>query len=173
VDRDEALTALVERYYASHGPATVADFVWWSGLPAAHARQALATASTLARVTAHDADLWAARGGRPSPMRGIAYLLPPFDEYLLGYKDRSMALDPAYAKRVNAGGGMPKPTVVLDGEVVGIWSSVTQGGKQVVTHELFRALDEGEHAAVEDAARRYGEFRSMPIEVPPRRGGVD
>jgi len=95
-----------------------------------------------------------------------AHLLPPFAGYLLGYRDRSAALAPAYKKRVNPGGGMPKPTIVVNGEVVGIWRRATKGGRTIVSQELFRDLDPDGSTAVADAVRRYLDF-SQPSDVLP------
>jgi hypothetical protein len=164
-DRGQGVDALAARYWTSHGPATVHDFAWWAGLRVTVARQAVRDASSLVRVEAGGKELWAAEEAPSQPVQGRAYLLPPFDDYLLGYRDRSAALDPAYAKRVNRGGGMPNPTIVVDGEVVGTWCREAKGGRMIVTLELFRALDRDERRAVEEAARRYGTFASAPVEI--------
>jgi len=162
---DNAWAALAERYFSSHGPATVQDFAWWSGLPVSVARQALDAATDLVRVEEENEMLWA-KGTPPEPLREhAAYLLPPYDSYLLSYKDRSWALDLAYAKRVNAGGGMPKPTIVVNGQVVGIWKRAITAHRIVITLELFRALNQDERAALETAAHRYGDFYALPIEI--------
>jgi hypothetical protein len=162
---DGGLAALAERYVASHGPATVHDFAWWAGLRVTMAREAVGAAASLVSVAAENEELWAARGTAPLPLQGTVYLLPPFDDYMLGYRDRSSALDPADRKRVNRGGGMPRPTVVVDGEVVGTWCRAFKGGGVVVTLELFRALDRDESQLVAEAAHCYGAFLSMPVEV--------
>jgi hypothetical protein len=160
-----------------HGPATVQDFAWWAGWPVSAAREAIRAVPSGVRVESESAELWAA--GEPPPLPAqetTAHLLSPFDEYLLGYKDRSRALDPAFSKRVNAGGGMPKPTVVVDGAVVGTWSHSAQTSSPskrtsngeariVLALNLFRELDENEQAAVQRAARRYGAFIGASIEL--------
>jgi hypothetical protein len=121
----------------------------------------LSASHSLAPLEAEGKVLWA--GGEPSALERsqMAFLLPPYDEYLMGYKDRSRALDPAYDKRVNAGGGMPKPTIVVNGEVVGTWKRRISPDRIVVTAEWFRGLDQDERTAVETAVRRYGDFNSL------------
>jgi hypothetical protein len=103
-----------------------------------------------------------------SPDRAVAWLggvqaclLPPFDEYLLGYKDRSAVLDPAFTKRVNRGGGILKPAVILDGEVIAIWSRDEKKGELRIEIEPFRDLGAGERAALEQAAGRLSRFESI------------
>jgi hypothetical protein len=159
--------ALAERYLLGHGPATVHDFAWWAGWPISVAREAIRAAPSRVRVDVDGMELWAV--GEPPPpteTKATAYLLPPFDDYLLGYRDRSQALDPAFARQVNAGGGMPKPTVVVNGAVVGTWARTIRRDRIAVTLSLFRALEDTEQAGVQEAIRRYGEFVGLPVEMP-------
>jgi hypothetical protein len=179
LDRDQALARLAQRYFRSHGPATLQDFAWWSGLPAGEARQGLAAArSSMLEVAAGGREMWAGQeeevaaapgfGEPSSPYDSLGasgvYLLPPFDEYLLGYKDRSAALAPDDAKRVNAGGGMPRAAVVVDGRVAGTWGRTTRNHRLRVTIELFQALGHPQQETLQAAVRRFGQFWGMPVE---------
>lgn len=134
LERDEALGELATRYFLGHGPATVKDFTRWTNLPAADVRTALAIARpALASVEVDGVeylmdprtpDLLAACRRRA---KGV-FLLPGFDEFILGYGDRSAVLAPEYADRVVPGGnGVFQPTVVSDGRVVGLWKRGKQG----------------------------------------------
>jgi hypothetical protein len=177
VDRDQALATLAQRYFRSHGPATLQDFTWWSGLPAGEARQGLEGARpSLAHVTAGGKDLWAgpdpeAAGARSVPnlapdMAGVV-LLPPFDEYLFGYRDRSAVVGPATARQIRVGGGMPRPAIVVDGRVVGTWGRTTRDEALHVTVELRHPLGEREQDALQEAVRRFGEFWGLPARMVP------
>jgi hypothetical protein len=161
----DPLAMLAERYFGSHGPATIQDFAWWSGLQVAAARQALAAVQTLVRVEVDGKTLWAAQEALPEPGRCTAYLLGPYDAYLLGYADRSSALNPSDTKRVNAGGGMPKPTIIVDGKVAGTWKRSPKRNRIVVALEPFRELSKAETEAIDQAAQRYGEFHARPVEI--------
>ena len=143
---DEALHELARRYFASHGPATVADFAWWSGLPSGEAKRAAEMAGTT-----HE------RNAAAVPSR-TAWLLPPFDEYLVAYKDRSAIVDPAYAKQVNAGGGLLNPTIVVGGEVIGTWKRIVKKDAVTITPTLFRPLKKNEERMLRSAAERYASF---------------
>jgi hypothetical protein len=166
--RDEALARLAERYFASHGPAQLQDLSWWSGLPAADGRQSLASArSSLVRMRVEGKELWAGHERQPSDALPGAHLLPPFDEYLLGYKDRTLAVEPGYARRVNAGGGMPRPAILVNGKVAGVWKPTTRDNVIQVAAELFYPLDERETKALQEAAHRFGAFRQAPVEMVP------
>jgi winged helix DNA-binding protein len=106
--RDAALAELARRYLAAHAPAEAADLAAWAGLPLRDARAGL-------RAIASDP---AARAPRTIPAR----LLPGFDPYLLGWRDRSFAVAAEHAKRVHPGGGMLRATATVDGLAVGTWT---------------------------------------------------
>ena len=87
-----------------------------------------------------------------------AYLLPAFDEFVVGYADRSAALDPGRTKHVNAGGGILKPTIVLDGRIVGTWQRRLERGKVVFSPTPFTSLTKAKMRAVTVELGRYAEF---------------
>ena len=121
-DRDAALTRLAERYFAAYGPATIADLGAWSGLSAADAKAAVALIRDgLDEVEFDGRRMLLPRGAEGEPPENPYRLLPRFDPYLLGHRSRDLILDPAFAKRVNAGGGMIAATMLAAGRVVGSW----------------------------------------------------
>ena len=137
---DEALFELARRYTRSHAPASAMDFAWWSGLPAGDARRAM----DMVRTDFND----------PGEPQHRGYLLPAFDEYLVAYKDRSAVLEARDIRRVNDGGGMLRPVVLLDGRVVGTWKRV----RGAVEQTLFRRVGGEDRAAIKDAVSRYKAF---------------
>jgi hypothetical protein len=94
-----------------------------------------------------------------------AHLLPPFDEYALGYRDRRPQIAAADTKRVNAGGGMPKATVVVDGRVIGTWSRLGGKGQTTVRVQPFSPVSEAAQAALGAAADRLGSFLKLPLSL--------
>ncbi len=144
LSRGEAAAQLAHRYFTGHGPATLADFVWWSGLTVVEARAGLESAKDLlAHAEAGGTDYWmppmppTASAPRRTP--GAVWLLPGFDEYVLGYRDREVALDAVAAERVVPGGnGIFKPAIVVDGRVVGTWSLGTRT-RDAALVEIFPA----------------------------------
>jgi hypothetical protein len=163
---EEALAELTQRYFASHGPATAADFIWWSGLPATDARRGIAAVqSSLSQIQEDGPGFWTVETALPAISSPTACCLPPFDEYLLGYKDRSAVLHSDHVKKVNAGGGVPKPTIILDGKVIGVWQRTTKKRVLQVSSDLFGPLSEAEGTAVMQAIERFAQFYEMPVEM--------
>jgi hypothetical protein len=94
------------------------------------------------------------------------HLLPGFDEYMLGYTDRSAALDPQYAQKVAHGGnGMFSPTMVIDGRIAGVWKRTRKKKVVVVTTSPFAPLNETEQRSLAGAAERYGRFMGVAAEL--------
>lgn len=148
--KDEALATLARRYAASHGPATAQDFAWWAALTLTDARRAL-DAAAIAPATSR------------KPARPSAHLLPGFDEYLLGYADRSDVLPAAHAGKIAPGGnGIFLPTIVVDGQVVGTWKRAVRKRALVLTLLPFRRVT-GLRARLEAAAARHARFLGVPL----------
>jgi hypothetical protein len=165
---DEALAELARRYFRSRGPASAADFAWWSGLAPAEARAGLAAvAAELASESIAGVTYWRApRAPRLSPAAlADAYLLPAFDEYLVAYRDRSAVLSTRDTPRINAGGGLLAPTVVVGGRVVGTWRRALGRGVVTIGLSLFDRPAPGARKRIEAAAERYAAFLGLETEI--------
>jgi hypothetical protein len=158
-ERAEALGEVALRYFTGHGPASVRDLARWAGLTLGDARAGLALVRPQLAAVEVDgveyllapetADLLATVR---EEARGV-FLLPGFDEFLLGYGDRSAVLDPQFADRIVPGGnGMFRPTVVSEGRVVGTWAWTGRGERRSVTATPFTEFPAGVAAAIPDAA---------------------
>ena len=160
--RDEALAELAGRYFTGHGPATLADFVWWSGLPVADARAGLRMVENqFERAVIDGETFWlSSEPARRKSRTPIAHLLPPFDEYLVGYKDRNAVLDPRFAGRLSA---LLSPAVELEGQVVGTWGRRLIKGGVELAFRPFGRLDPTQSNAVDRAAQRYAAFLGREI----------
>jgi hypothetical protein len=166
LERDEALAELAGRYFMSHGPASLQDFAWWSGLTVADARAGLAMVkSRLLQATVAGQSYWLASSPPVAKDRSpTAHLLPAYDEYTVAYQDRSAVLDPLYAEQ--AGNGIFSRTAVVDGQVVGVWKRVLKSNSVVITPSYFTKLDKAQARAVAAAANRYGEFLDTTVVLP-------
>jgi hypothetical protein len=150
-DRDAALAELARRYLRGHGPATAADLATWSGLGLRAARAGLAAIASELVPAGELVDLAA----RPAPPeRPRPRLLGAFDPYLLGWKDRTFAVDAEHARRVHPGGGIVRATAIADGRAVGTWTM--PGGR--VALEPFAPLPPALASALRhdaDAVERF------------------
>ena len=169
--RDEALALLTRRYFASHGPATVADYRWWSGLTAADARTGIeAVEGELSRVEMDGKMYWTPTSGPSVSLDAPAlHLLPNYDEHVVAYRDHGPSLDPqAPGALAGWGTALTAHLVVRDGLVVGGWRRTVEKRNVTVTTDLLAPLDEAERAALEAAANAYGRFLGLPVRVEAR-----
>jgi hypothetical protein len=156
---EDALSELALRFFRSHGPATVADLARWSGLTVTAVRRGLTAVRP--RLASLDVDgvehlLDPATPGLLADARRAArgvFLLPGFDEYVLGYGDRSAILDAAFAGRIVPGGnGMFRPTVLSDGRIVGTWRWTGKGAKRAPAAEPFTDFPDAVRRAIDRRA---------------------
>jgi hypothetical protein len=143
---DEALAELARRYLRAYAPAGPEDLSAWSGLGKGEARQAWRLIQDeLVEVASEGGPAWllASQAGwldEPPPTGPIVRLLPRFDTYLLGYASRDLVVEAEYARRVNAGGGIIHPVVLVDGRAVGLWKTERRREVLEVSLEPFREL---------------------------------
>ena len=123
MDHDEALALLARKYFRSHGPASLEDFVWWSGLNISDCRRGMDIIRDEITFLKHRGiEYFFMKDARTRGFRsGNVLLLPAFDEYLIGYKSRHVVLDPAHAPNAHNQSGIFYNVVALDGEIVGNW----------------------------------------------------
>jgi hypothetical protein len=166
LEGDAALAELAKRYFLSHGPATVNDFAWWAGLTLTDARRGLAAAGPgLVCEAIAGRDMWLAQDPHDTtpPTGPHVRLLPGFDEFLLGYTDRSDVLGVAHAPHIVPGGnGVFKPTVVAGGQVVGTWRKRATARALHVEVASFRPLD-GQEEALHHEAGRVAAAAGLPL----------
>lgn len=167
-DRDEALADLTGRFFTSHGPATRADYQWWSGLTAVDAKRGIELAAPrLARTEIDGEPFWSAADpppGRPDPSP-TAHLLQAYDEYIIGYSRSRCALDLAGLAAEVVTPDWTLNAVILDGQFVGGWRRKLAARRLTVQARLFRPLTGAEPAALQAAADRYGAFLGVPAEL--------
>jgi hypothetical protein len=162
--RDEALAGFATRYFTAHGPATLQDFVWWSGLTVADAKAGLEMASSrLTREIIDGQTYWSSSSVVPtSEVSQTMYLLPNFDEYTVGYTDRSAVIDEADLPKFDPRMSVLDNAIVLNGMVVGTWKRILKKDSVIIAPNLFTSLNEAETRALVEAANRYGAFLGLP-----------
>jgi hypothetical protein len=163
--RSEAFGELARRYFSSHGPATLKDFLWWGKLLVPDAKAGLLAArDSLRELVIDGTSYWLAADAPDSAPRGTLALLPGFDEYLLGYQDRSAVLPDEHSDRIVPGGnGMFLSTIVSNGRVVGLWKRRTTASGIELTPEPFAELSAAETTRLHRAARAYARYLGAPL----------
>ena len=158
--RDEALAELTRRYLRSHGPATIRDFVWWSGLKTSDAKLGL----EMIRARSHDLDglrYWRLdRDSTEAPRaKGTLHLLPIYDEYLVAYRDNRVVPRPAYLL------GNFQHALVIGGQVAGTWRTRGDRTGLAVRLETLRPLGGGERRRLSREIKRYSRFLGAPVSI--------
>ncbi len=167
-DRADALAELTTRYFTSHGPATVRDFVWWSGLTVKDAQAGIEAARSKLHQERLDGRVyWSGTAPGAAAVRGCtALLLPNYDEYLIAYKDRGAVVDSARAANIVArsNGAFPHH-LVIDGRLAGSWTRTLKGNSVLIEVAPYKPLTPAQSRAVMSAADCFGEFLGLPASL--------
>ena len=165
--REEAMATVAERYVLSHGPVSEKDFAGWINKPLGFSREALALIEYRVERTDVDGEVWLTHvDARQADGHAGVHLLPQWDEFLLGFKSRDLALPPEHVAKVVPGRNMVfKPTLVVDGEVAGTWRRERRSSRVCVEVTPFRHLGAARWLDVERAAAAYGTFLGTPVDV--------
>jgi hypothetical protein len=167
LNRDEALSQLALTYFTSHCPATLQDFIWWSGLSVADARHALEMVKpNFISETMNQQTYWLTHSfSIPKPDKDFVHLLPAFDEFIISYKDRTAVLPFENHNKAVSNNGIFKPIIVINGQVKGIWRRTIKKGKIILEIESFLELDETTNSQIEKASLSFENFMNKKIEI--------
>ncbi|HVC58128.1 MAG TPA: winged helix DNA-binding domain-containing protein [Candidatus Acidoferrales bacterium] len=173
--KEVILKEMAERYFTSHGPATLKDFVWWSGVKVSDARIGIGKASGLTELEiGGKAHYMRSRMPKPRDSSGV-YLLPAFDEYLISYTDRSAMLGNEETQRILKSGkivfthsnGIFLPIIVIDGQVVGTWNRKQEKARLVVGLKPFVRLTKEQMSGIKERVADYGRFMECDAVLKP------
>jgi len=172
-DRDDSLVELVRRYLTSHGPATVKDMNWWSGLTMTDLRRALELLGEKVRSETVDGMvLWSiALDDSPAPAARGAHLLQTYDELGVGYTESRFIGDPG-AERARAAWGdrtYPSGVLLLNGRVGGHWRRTIERTEVPIEVHLYQKSKPADTKSLEAAAARLGRFLDLPVTLDVRR----
>jgi hypothetical protein len=169
---DRALKELAGKYFTSRSPATLGDFMWWSGLPAATARRALEMTETMpVEATAGSRTYWIAGSrARHVSVKDAVHVLPAFDEFLISYKDRSAVLPAGRYAKVVSSNGIFRPVIVVDGLVAGLWKRTKSNDVLMIGAWLFKKPAGSTQESIERAFARYAHFTGTEAHLTYRGG---
>jgi DNA glycosylase AlkZ-like len=163
---DEALAELTKRYFQSHGPAQLQDFSWWSGLTTTDAKRGIEIMQTkLAQETINGKQYWFINSDQKVKHTNISnLLLPNFDEYIVGYTDRSAIYDKSHDHKLDArGNAFFQHTIVSNGRIIGTWKRTIKAKTLVVTLTVFEKISEEQQNLLAKQAERFGKFLNLPV----------
>ena len=158
--KDESLARLARSYFRSHSPAVLQDFIWWSGLPISDAKQAVyliaseLTTEQWKEQTWYIHDTCRTRG----KLSGHIHLLPSYDEYLLGYKDRTDVLPKEHYPKAFTNNGLFYPVILHEGQVIGNWSKSAKKGSASIECSWFRSNDCVDETVLNQEKDKYMRF---------------
>lgn len=160
ISQDEALIEIASKYFTGHGPATLQDFVWWSGLKISDARRALAAIGhNLIHKEVDGNSYWYDPGLSDIMPAETTLLLSGFDEYILGYTNRTLAVNISHLpKLVPGNNGMFMPTIVIDGKVESLWKKEIKRDKVVINLTPFSKLSAHKLNRIRKAAEEYAVY---------------
>ncbi|MBI3150705.1 MAG: AlkZ family DNA glycosylase [Chloroflexi bacterium] len=166
--RDEALAELVRRYFSTRGPATLQDFAWWSGLTVADAKVGIEMVRPqFVSETINGQTYWLDESNAQTKLKSpTAYLLPNYDEYFIGFKDRSAFAEVIRREKLEENNpAFIAHVIVLNGQVVGGWKRTLKKDSVLVELSLITKLSKTEYQAVVEAANRFGKFLGLSVEL--------
>lgn len=158
--KDESLARLATNYFRSHSPAVLQDFVWWTGLPIADAKQAIYLIESELVTEQWNGQTWYMHNTcrTRGKVSGSVCLLPPWDEYLLGYKDRTDVLPKEHYPKAFTNNGLFFPVIVSEGQIVGNWNKVTKKGGVQIEHTYFQKETNIDEELLNQAKLKYTKF---------------
>lgn len=158
--KEEALERLARKFFTSHAPATINDFAWWSGLSLTECKQALdMIKNDFICETANGRSFWMKSDIKTPPAdENSALLLPPFDEFVVSYKDRSELIEENHYGKVMTKNGLFSPTVMLNGEIIGSWKKSIRKGSPKVELSFFEKTSKKVQQLFEPAIKQVEDF---------------
>ena len=168
LSRDEALLELTRRYFTTRSPATPRDFAWWSGLTMKDAKRGVDLAgSELEPATLGEESYWISAAA-PSAPRGMrtAHLLPNYDEYFIGFRDRrAVGQRIGHTTPITGGTALIPHVIIIDGQLVGAWKRTIERDHVRVALTLMTTLTAAEQKRLRDAVRRYEDFLETTVQI--------
>ena len=163
LSRDEAIAELTVRFLRSHGPATIKDLVWWSGLPSGDAKRGIEM-TRAKREEVEGLTYWTVgRTAGEVTVDQRAHLLPIYDEYVVAYRDRvavphGPGVVPTLRESV-----IFQHALVIGGQIAGTWRMTARAEGVSIAVTLTRPLKRGERTLIAEAAERYGAFTGATV----------
>jgi hypothetical protein len=165
LERYEALMRLTKLYFTSHGPATVKDFVWWSGLTVTDVKKGIELAKTeLEHITIEDSTYWfSARQEHYAKTSPLLCLLPNYDEFVVGYTDRTALFGAQHTAKLDARANpLFQNTIMFDGQLIGTWKRDLKKQSVRVIPTFFIEPTKEMQTLFDKAVERFATYIGLP-----------
>ncbi|GAA4330633.1 winged helix DNA-binding domain-containing protein [Flaviaesturariibacter amylovorans] len=164
--REEAAARLAQRYFTSHGPATLDDFAWWSGLPRGLARDGMEAVRAQFAGLTWEGYSYLLPAGLPDAAALPSFLLAAFDEYFISYKDRSAVIRPEHQAKAFTANGIFRPIVLEGGVAAATWKQMPAKG--ATAHLRLTSFDPATALSprkLATAITRLSAFLGVPLQT--------
>ena len=160
LNREEAAVELARRYFTSHGPATLPDFVWWSGLPVKECRQAIEAIKQdfVAEIVDGETYFFHPDNSIPNIENKAIYILPAYDEFIISYKNRAATLTFENHLKTVSNNGFFRPAIVHNGQVIGVWKRTIKKEEVILETDYFGSPGKTIQKQVEKEFEKYVQF---------------
>jgi hypothetical protein len=161
ITRDEAICKLTKKYFQSHGPATLQDFVWWAGINNTEAKKGIEMNRSLLLSENIEGNTYYFYSftDNQSIDKDLSYLLPAFDEFIISYKEREMIIrDHNYSKLISSN-GIFRPVILSDMKAVGTWKRIVSKGKTDIEISVFDKIKKSFIPGLKEATSSYLSFK--------------
>lgn len=167
ISREEGLAKLAEKYFRSHGPATLQDFSWWSGLTTQDAKRALQSIQgQLFLSKLEGQEFWHSEDAEANAVSANSLLaIPAYDELIISYKSRFAAVAIESLSKAVSSNGIFRPVIVFNGQVIGIWRRTTKKGRLEIYCNLFVPASPKLKVQIHEAFVSYGQFWQTAVSV--------
>lgn len=167
--KDEGLYELAKRYFTSHGPATLYDFSWWSGLRINDSQRAIELINKeFPSEKIGSKTYWFPQNTTHKNTQNAIHLLPAYDEFIISYKDRSPSLQSRNQRKVSSVNGIFKPIIVFNGEIIGTWKRISKKNTILIETTLFQAINKEAESSIEKEVEQYGLFLNQKVDIKKR-----
>lgn len=158
--REEALAKLAHNYFRSHSPASITDFTWWSGLSATEAKQAISFIEKELSIEKFAGESLYIHQSCYNMVQAdeILHLMPPFDEYLISYKDRTHALPLHHYPKAFTNNGIFYPVIMRNGRIIGNWKKSVSKEKLNIETSFFEKGTAPDKKSIKKAEQKYKLF---------------
>jgi Winged helix DNA-binding domain len=163
IPRDEAIARLTKRYFLSHAPATLKDFCWWSGLSVGDAKKGLEMVKPdfISETIGTETYYFHTAHANTKNLKDTFRLLPAFDEFLIGYKDRTAAIRLEHQPKAFTKNGIFHPIIVENGQVIGTWKKTIKSKQLEIKTDIFMPFTDNQKVGFEKAVEKMKEYYDL------------